>query len=194
MKILLRQLAPAAIVLAVFTLITGVIYPMAVTGISQVAFHEKANGSLLKVRGTVVGSRLIGQQFAAPNYFQSRPSAAGSGYDGASSSGSNLGPNNPALLDAVAARVKAYRADNGLSAGTAVPVDAVTSSGSGLDPQISIANARLQAPRVARERGLAAEKVGILIKKYTTDRPLLVLGDPGVNVLELNLALDRLAP
>lgn len=194
MKTLLRQLTPAAIVLALFTVILGVIYPLAVTGISQVAFHEKANGSLVKVSGTVVGSRLIGQQFAAPKYFQSRPSAAGTGYDGAASSGSNLGPNNPALLDAIATRVQAYRSDNGLSAGSAVPVDAVTASGSGLDPQISVANARLQASRVARERSVPVEKVSALINRFTADRPLLVLGDPGVNVLELNLALDRLAP
>ena len=194
MKTLLRQLIPAVIILAIFTLVTGVIYPLAVTGASQLAFHDKANGSLLKKDGVVVGSKYIGQQFAAPRYFHSRPSAAGAGYDGSASSGSNLGPNNPALLDAITARVKAYRQENGLASDAKVPVDAVTASGSGLDPQISVANARMQAPRVAKERNVDMDKMRGLIAKYTDDRPMNILGDPGVNGLELNLALDRFAP
>jgi potassium-transporting ATPase KdpC subunit len=194
MKTFLRQLKPAVIILAVFTVITGVLYPLAVTGFAQLAFADKANGSLVKRNGVIVGSKLIGQRFAAPNYFHSRPSAAGASYDPTASSGSNLGPNNPVLLDSVTDRVKMYRAENSLDADAKVPVDAVTASGSGLDPHISVANALLQATRVARERGVSAEQILSLIGKYTNDRSLKVFGDPGVNVLELNLALDRGEP
>lgn len=191
MRSFLRQLRPAVIALLVFTVITGVVYPLVVTAVSQAAFQDEANGSLVKVDGVVVGSTLIGQQFAAPEYFHPRPSAAGSGYDGSASSGSNLGPNNEALLDAVTERVAAYRSENGLSDDVSVPVDAVTASASGLDPQISVANARLQAPRVAEQRGLPLDAVIDMIDQHTQGRPLGILGDPGVNVLQLNLALDR---
>jgi K+-transporting ATPase ATPase C chain len=193
MRALVRQLRPALLVTLVFTLICGVAYPLLSTAIAQLAFHDKANGSLIERDGVVVGSKLIGQSFAAPQYFHSRPSAAGAGYDGSASSGSNLGPLNPDLLKAVEDRAVAYRQENGLAANALVPVDAVTASGSGLDPHISIANARIQVGRVARERGLDASVVEQLVKKYTDDRQLMVLGDPGVNVVELNLALDKLA-
>jgi K+-transporting ATPase ATPase C chain len=191
MKPFLRQLAPALVALVVLTVLTGVVYPLLVTGVGQVAFHDEANGSLVTVDGQAVGSRLIGQQFAAPRYFHPRPSAAGSGYDGTSSGGSNLGPTNPEFLKTVAERVTAYRAENGLADDRAVPVDAVTASASGLDPEISIANARLQAPRVARARGLTDAQVLAAVNAHVDHRPLGILGDPGVNVLELNLALDR---
>jgi K+-transporting ATPase ATPase C chain len=192
MRALLRQLRPALLVTVVFTLICGVAYPLLSTAIGQVAFSSKANGSLIKRDGVVVGSKLIGQAFAAPQYFHSRPSSAGAGYDGSASSGSNLGPLNPDLLKAVQDRAVAYRQENGLAADALVPVDAVTGSGSGLDPHISLANARIQVTRVAKQRGLDASVVEQLVKKYTDDRQLMVLGDPGVNVVELNLALDAL--
>jgi potassium-transporting ATPase KdpC subunit len=190
MRALLRQLRPAILITAVFTLICGVAYPMLSTAIGQVAFHDKANGSLITRNGVVVGSELIGQAFTAPQYFHSRPSAAGPGYDASASSGSNLGPTNPDLLSAVKDRADAYRKENGLAADAMVPVDAVTASASGLDPDISIANARLQVNRVASQRGLDVAVVEQLVKKYTDGRQLLVLGEPGVNVVELNLALD----
>jgi K+-transporting ATPase ATPase C chain len=192
MNVLLRQLRPAFLAMVAFTLLLGVAYPLVVTGISQLLWHDKANGSLIKRDGVVVGSSLIGQQFTSPQYFHPRPSAAGDGYDGSASSGSNLGPSNPDYLKTVADRVSAYRTENGLGATALVPVDAVTASGSGLDPQISVRNARLQAPRVARERGLDVAAVMQAIDDHTSQRPLAVLGDPGVNVLELNLALDDL--
>lgn len=192
MRHFIRQLRPALTALAVFTVLCGVVYPLLVTGVAQVAFHDKANGSLLRRDGVVIGSALLGQQFSSPEYFHPRPSAAGAGYDAGASSGSNLGPHNPALLDAVQQRVDAYRQENGLSADVLVPVDAVTASGSGLDPQISVANARLQASRVAAARGLPVDTVLQQISRHTTGRDLLVLGDPGVNVLQLNLALDAL--
>ncbi|MCU1389827.1 MAG: kdpC [Ilumatobacteraceae bacterium] len=190
MRVFLRQLRPAFLVAVVFTVICGLIYPMVTLAIGQVAFKDKANGSLITVDGKVVGSRLLGQSFSAPQYFHPRPSAAGAGYDGSQSSGSNLGPNNADFLSAVADRVKAYRTENGLSDTQLVPVDAVTASGSGLDPDISIANARLQEPRVAAARNLTVEQVAKLVDQYTDGRDLGVLGEPGVNVLELNVALD----
>ncbi|MCU1394372.1 MAG: kdpC [Ilumatobacteraceae bacterium] len=193
MRTFLRQLKPAALVLVIFTVICGLIYPMVTLAIGQTAFKDKANGSLIKVDGKVVGSELIGQTFTAAKYFHPRPSAAGAGYDGSQSSGSNLGPNNPDFLSSVADRVKAYRTENGLSDTTLVPVDAVTASGSGLDPDISIANARLQEARVAKERNLTVAQVHTLVDKYTDGRDFAVLGEPGVNVLELNVALDALS-
>jgi K+-transporting ATPase ATPase C chain len=192
MNVLLRQLRPAFLAMVAFTLLLGVAYPLVVTGISQLLWHDKANGSLIRRDGVVVGSSLIGQKFTSPQYFHPRPSAAGDGYDGSASSGSNLGPSNPDYLKTVADRVSAYRTENGLGATALVPVDAVTASGSGRDPQISVRNARLQAPRVARERGLDVAAVMQAIDDHTSQRPLAVLGDPGVNVLELNLALDDL--
>jgi K+-transporting ATPase ATPase C chain len=185
-----RQLVPAVVAFLVFTAMTGVAYPLAVTGVAQVAFPGRADGSLVERDGVVVGSRLIGQPFTGARYFHPRPSAAGEGYDAMSSSASNLGPTNADLLSAVEERVAAYRSANGLPADESVPVDAVTSSGSGLDPHISPANARLQAPRVARARGLPLDDVLMLVDEHTEGRSLGVLGEAGVNVLELNLALD----
>jgi K+-transporting ATPase ATPase C chain len=172
------------------TVLTGLAYPLAMTGAAQVLFSNSADGSLIKRDGKLVGSRLIGQNFSAPRYFRPRPSAAGDGYDAMSSSASNLGPTNPALIAEVRKRVAEYRRENGLPPGSAVPADAVTASASGLDPHISKANARLQAPRVARARGLSLDEVLTLVDEHTDGRPLGFLGEPGVNVLELNLALD----
>jgi K+-transporting ATPase ATPase C chain len=193
MQLFIRQLRPALLVAIVVSVIFGLAYPLVVTGIGQLAFNDNADGSLIEVDGVVVGSDLLGQTFNSPAYFQSRPSAAGAGYDGSASSGSNLGPTNPELLTSVEERVAAYRQANGLSMDVAVPVDAVTASGSGLDPAISVANARLQAPRVAAERGLDPADVLALIDDHTTDRSLVVLGEPAVQVVKLNLALDELS-
>lgn len=190
MKSFLRQLRPALVGMVVLTMITGVAYPMVVSGIGQTLFKDKANGSLVEVDGQVVGSSLIAQGFEAPVYFHPRPSAAGAGYDGAASSGSNAGPTDPDYLAAVADRVADYRAENDLAPLVAVPADAVTASGSGLDPHISLANARLQAHRVAAARGTELDRVQSLIEEHTDSRSFGVLGEPGVNVLELNLALD----
>jgi K+-transporting ATPase ATPase C chain len=189
-----RQLVPALLAFLVLTVLTGLAYPLAMTGVAQVAFPNRADGSLIKRDGKVVGSRLIGQNFAAVHYFHPRPSAAGDGYDAMSSSASNLGPSNPALIAEVRKRMTEYRNENDLSAGTAVPADAVTASGSGLDPHISKANALLQAPRVARARGLSLADVLTLVNTHTDGRSLGFLGEPGVNVLELNLALDSRGP
>jgi K+-transporting ATPase ATPase C chain len=187
-----RQLVPALLAMLVFTVLCGAAYPLVVTGIGQAAFADRANGSLIERDGVVVGSALLGQNFTADVYFWPRPSAAGTdGYDGASSGGSNLGPTNPALLDAVAERVSAYRDAHGLDEGDEVPVDAVTASGSGLDPHISVANARIQTARVAAARGIDVERVAALVDASTSGSVLGFLGDRGVNVLELNLALDE---
>ena len=191
MRSFFRQLRPALLMLVAFTLVTGLAYPLAVTGIGQSVFHSKANGSVVEHDGVVVGSSLIGQQFSDPKYFWPRPSAAGAGYDPTASSGSNLGPTNADLLAAVAERVAQYRDVNGLDEVVLVPVDAVTASASGLDPQISVANATLQAPRVAKSRNMAVDQVLGLVRDNTDHRPLGFLGDQGVNVLKLNLALDN---
>jgi K+-transporting ATPase ATPase C chain len=190
MRAFTRQLAPAVLAIIVFTVITGLVYPLVVTGIAQVAWHDKANGSLIKKDGVVVGSSLIGQNFSDPKYFHPRPSAAGAGYDGLASSFSNLGPTNPDFLESVEDRVAAYRQENNLPDTQDVPVDAVTASASGLDPDISVANAKLQAPRVAAARGMNVDDVLKLMDKNTTGREWGFLGEPGVNVLKLNLALD----
>jgi K+-transporting ATPase ATPase C chain len=190
MRAFTRQLGPAVLAIIVFTVITGLVYPLVVTGVAQVAWNDKANGSLVKKDGVVVGSSLIGQNFADLKYFHPRPSAAGTGYDGLASSFSNLGPTNPDFLRSVEDRVAAYRQENNLPDTQEVPVDAVTASASGLDPDISVANAKLQAPRVAQIRGMSVDQVLALVAKNTTDRQWGFLGEPGVNVLELNLALD----
>jgi K+-transporting ATPase ATPase C chain len=188
-----RQLAPALVLFAAFTVLTGLVYPFVVTGVAQVAFPGRADGSLLERDGEIVGSRLIAQGFSGPRYFHPRPSAAGEGYDAMASSASNLGPTNDELISAARERAAAYRTANGLGAGAGVPIDAVTSSGSGLDPQISPANARLQAARVASARGIPLVDVLALVDEHTDGRSLGFLGEPGVNVLELNLALDARA-
>ena len=168
------------------------LYPFIVFGISQTLFRDKANGSLIvDPNGTVRGSKLLGQGFTDPKYFHPRPSAPGNGYDAASSGGSNLGPTSQKLNDAIKDRIAAYRAENGLNESQPVPGDAATASGSGLDPQISLRNAELQTSRVAKARGLSEETVRQLVRRYTEARDLGVFGDPGVNVLELNRALDQ---
>jgi K+-transporting ATPase ATPase C chain len=190
----------AVLMTVVLTMITGLVYPLAITAVAQVAFPYQANGSLIERDGTVIGSALIGQPFTAPGYFHPRPSVTVSAddptvdqpYNAASSGGSNLGPTNRKLLDTVQERVAAYRAENGLAADTPVPVDAVTASASGLDPHITPANAALQVARVAAARGLPAQQVQQLVDQYTEGRVLFVLGEPRVSVLRLNLALDGL--
>lgn len=187
------QLMPSLRMLLVMSALTGVIYPLVVTGVAKVAFPHAANGSLIVSDGKTMGSDLIGQPFDDPKYFWSRPSATSpQPYNGMASSGSNLGPRNPALADAVKDRIKALRdADPGNTA--AVPVDLITASGSGLDPHISAAAADYQLARVAKARGLAADDVRRLVAGNTEGRTLGVLGEPRVNVLKLNIALDRVA-
>jgi K+-transporting ATPase ATPase C chain len=177
----------------VLTVVCCGLYPVIVFGISQILFRDKANGSLIVgADGTVHGSKLLGQAFSGPKYFHPRPSAAGNGYDATSSGGSNLGPTSRKLKDVIKERIVAYRADNGLSETEPVPADAVTASGSGLDPHISLRNAQLQIARVAKARGLNEDKVRELVEQNTDGRDLGVFGEPGVNVLPLNLALDQL--
>jgi K+-transporting ATPase ATPase C chain len=189
-----RQLVPALSILLLLTVLTGLAYPLVVTGIAQAVFRDEANGSLVEREGVVVGSRLLGQAFTAPGAFHPRPSAAGHGYDAAASSGSNLGPTNAEQLAQVRDRAAAYRQENGLARDAPVPVDAVTASGSGLDPHISVANARLQAARVATARDLDVDRVLAMIDDHTDRRGFGFLGEAGVNVLALNLALDGLTP
>lgn len=176
----------------VTTILLGIIYPLVVTGLAQVLFPKQANGELVQRNGVLVGSRLLGQPFTAPGYFYSRPSAAGTaGYDPTSSSGSNLAPTNKALVDRVNASVKQLQPTN---PSTPVPVDLVTASGSGLDPDVSPAAAEFQIPRVAKERGMTEDAVRALVAKHTQARQFGFLGEPRVNVLELNLDLDSVHP
>ncbi len=190
-----RQLRIAIVVLVVFSVITGIVYPLVVTGIAQAVFRHQANGSLISDNGTVAGSELIGQPFSDPKYFWDRLSATGgtAPYNAGASSGSNYGPLNPALRQAIEDRIGALQAaDPGNT--QPIPIDLVTTSGSGLDPHISVAAANYQAPRVARVRGLTLDRVMALVHQHTAGRQLGFLGEPRVNVLELNRALDKLAP
>jgi potassium-transporting ATPase KdpC subunit len=173
------------------TVLLGIVYPLLVTGISQVLFPRKANGQLIEANGKIIGSRIIGQAFSSPGYFHSRPSAAGNGYDASNSNGSQFGPTNQKLVDRVKGDVAAARADN---PGTPIPIDLVTASASGLDPEISPAAAIFQIPRVAKARGIKAQQLEQLLAKHTENRQLGFLGEPRVNVLELNLDLDREFP
>ncbi len=194
MKTLLHDFKTSFLLTAVLSLVLCGIYPLAVWAGAQVLFPAQANGSLLlDSKGTVRGSRLLGQPFASARPFLPRPSAAGAGYDAANSSGTNLGPTSRKLSDSIQAAVKTYRSFNDVPPETSVPADAVTSSASGLDPHISVQNAQLQAPRVARERGLAVEKVLSLVAANTAQRDLGILGEPSVNVLLLNSALDKIS-
>jgi K+-transporting ATPase ATPase C chain len=186
------QLRPAIISVAIFTLLTGILYPLLITGIAQVIFPGQANGSLVMQNGQVKGSELIGQSFDNPRYFWGRPSATSTyPYNAASSTGSNLGPTNPALTDEVKARIAALKTADPTNY-SPIPVDLVTSSGSGLDPDISVAAAMYQVPRVAKARGLNDGIVRNLVNQYTQSRQFGLLGEPRVNVLMLNLALDAI--
>ena len=192
MKRPLSQLRGAVMATLVLAAVCCGLYPLIVFAIAQTAFRDRANGSLLvDERGVVRGSRLLGQNFAADKFFHPRPSAAGNGYDAANSSGSNLGPTSQKLNDLIKGRIARYRQENALGDSEPVPADAVTASGSGLDPHISVRNAELQAARVAKARKLPAEQVGALIRQHMEGPQLGVLGEPGVNVLRLNLALEE---
>ena len=186
-----RNLLVAVLMTIVTTVLLGIVYPLLVTVLAQTLFPEKANGQLMTREGQVIGSRIIGQAFSSAQYFQGRPSAAGSGYDAANSSGSNLGPTNKKLIDAVSANVSRVRGDNPTAL---VPIDLVTASASGLDPHISPAAALFQVPRVARARNTAETDIRRLVEAHVEDRQFGVLGEPRVNVLLLNLALDQQFP
>lgn len=186
-----RNLITAVLYTLVTTVIFGLVYPFVVTGVAQVFFKDKANGQLLRQNGQLIGSRIIGQPFTAAGYFHSRPSAAGNGYDAANSSGSNYAPTNKKLIDRVAGDVTTLQLDH---PNTDVPIDLVTASGSGLDPDITPAGAEFQVTRIARERQLSEDVVRRLVVQHTQGRQLGFLGEPRVNVLELNLALDQIAP
>ncbi len=191
---MLKQILPGLRIKLFMTLLLGVAYPLAIAGICQIIFPRRANGSLVSVDGRVVGSELIGQNFTRPGYFQPRPSAAGQdGYDATASNGSNYGPTNQKLVDRVKSSVEKFRKENPEFTGP-IPADLVTASASGLDPHISPASALAQAPRVAKARGLATGRVLELIAQHTENPTLGLFGEPRVNVLRLNLALDRAAP
>lgn len=186
-----RNLITAFWFTIVTTIIFGVLYPLGITGLAQVLFPRQANGQLLERNGKIVGSRIIGQSFSGPGYFRSRPSSAGTGYDPTSSSGSNLAPTNKTLIERVKGDVEQAHTEN---PSTPIPVDLVTASGSGLDPEISPASAEFQVSRIAKERRIGESEVRSLVQKFTRDRQFGVLGEAGVNVLELNLELDRTHP
>jgi K+-transporting ATPase ATPase C chain len=188
---LTRNLIAAALMTLVTTVLFGIAYPLVVTGLAQAIFPDKANGQLIEQNGKIVGSRIIGQGFSSPGYFRSRPSAAGTGYDATSSGGTNLGPTNKKLIDAVKAAAEAAQKEN---PGTPVPIDLVTSSASGLDPHISPAAADFQVPRIARERRMPETDVRHAVEAHTAGRQWGFFGEPAVNVLELNLALDGQYP
>jgi potassium-transporting ATPase KdpC subunit len=190
MKDLIAELRASIAAMLLLAVLCGGIYPMVVWAVGQGLFSDKANGSLVRFNGKVVGSTLIAQGFAGPAYFHPRPSAAGQGYDAVHSGGTNLGPTSKNLIEDVKQRVVAYRAGNGLSSDTPVPADAVTSSASGLDPHISVRNASLQAARVAKARGISEKEVLAKVEAHTEGRSLGLLGEPRVNVLALNLSLD----
>ena len=193
MKDFFSEIRGAIVSTLVLAIVCCGLYPLIVFGLGQALFRDKANGSLIVAQdGTVKGSKLLGQGFTDPKYFHPRPSAAGKGYDAAGSSGSNLGPTSQKLADAVKDRVGTYRAENGLGSDDPVPADAVTASGSGLDPHISLRNAELQIARVAKVRGIPSDRVSALVKQHTEGPDLGILGDSGVNVVRLNLALDEL--
>lgn len=188
---MLRQLRPALVAVALFTALTGIAYPLFVTGIAQVAFDDAADGSEVVLDGRVIGSSLVAQPFEGDQWFHPRPSAVD--HDASSSGGANLGPSNPELLAQIETWAEDFRQRNQLPEGTPVPIDAVTMSGSGLDPHISPRNARLQAPRVAKARGLGPDVVLALVAEHTASRTAGFLGEPRVNVVDLNVALERLA-
>jgi K+-transporting ATPase ATPase C chain len=190
----MKQLIIAIKATLVLTILTGVAYPLLVTGLAKALFRHQADGSLIQANGKVVGSELIGQRFTKPEYFHGRPSAAGNdGYDGMSSQGSNYGPTNQKLVDRVRDDVKKFRAENPAFTGP-IPADLVTASGSGLDPDITPASAEAQVARVAAARGISADQVRQLVARNTVERQFAILGEPRVNVLRLNLALDAAAP
>jgi K+-transporting ATPase ATPase C chain len=193
MKDFFSEIRAAILATLVLAVVCCGLYPLIVYGLGQALFRDKANGSLITAQdGTVRGSKLLAQGFTNPKYFHPRPSAAGNGYDAANSGASNLGPTSQKLKDAIKDRIAAYRTENGLSETEPVPADAVTASGSGLDPHISSRNAELQTARVAKARGLSEDKVRELIRQNINGRDLGFLGEPGVNVLQLNLAVDEL--